>query len=288
MRTSLLATSLVAVVFVALPQFAIASDSPVVPAKVIEFAKEQGIVGLDAGSQAGVSVGDPYWLFSDTGVVGTGEIFFVTAAKSAGRWSGQTQPVAGHAAVVLKRSTLPELRSHMPPGATIAGTVLRLPPGPFTTTLSNNIPLAFGMDVNDATAALAHRYSSHAEFVVRSGLYHVFGNRPGEAGPSCTRVEFVLGSEQRESTTATHVGPGLMVVPVLVLEGGFRALLSQDIKLFRARERFHSSSDFWIFSIFSVAIVAIFSPICKLFWNIYNRPGPTILRGRLSSKPWRP
>jgi hypothetical protein len=30
----------------------------------------------------------------------------------------------------------------------------QFPPGPFTTTLSNNIPLAFGMSVDDAASAL--------------------------------------------------------------------------------------------------------------------------------------
>jgi len=32
----------------------------------------------------------------------------------------------------------------------------QLPPGPFTSTLSNNIPLAFGMDVDNAAAALGY------------------------------------------------------------------------------------------------------------------------------------
>ncbi len=137
-RVGLRATGMVGVLclaLIALPALpAIAASPPAAPTvvevKVVDGLPDQGIVGFDAGRKAGIGLDDTFWVLSDAGVVGRGEIFFVTDASSAGRWTGPAPAAAkDQRAVVLRYASLPELRDRMPPGATIAGKIARVAPG---------------------------------------------------------------------------------------------------------------------------------------------------------------
>ncbi|HOA74137.1 MAG TPA: hypothetical protein PL151_20835 [Phycisphaerae bacterium] len=126
---------------------------PVFELQVIEYDADQGIVGLNGGERAGVAVGDRFWICSDTDVIGSGEIFFVTPDKSAGRLAGESKLItAGQLAIILQRAALSSLRDRMPPGATITGKVLRLPPGRHTAWI--DIPADSGLRQGDQVVVL--------------------------------------------------------------------------------------------------------------------------------------
>jgi hypothetical protein len=103
----------------------------VLETQVVEFSPEQAMVGLAAGGTAGVQVDDAFWVLDETGVIGRGEVFFVTQDRCAGRWAGlsTTAPAKGQKVVILRHAAMPTLRDLMPPGATVAGTLLSVAPG---------------------------------------------------------------------------------------------------------------------------------------------------------------
>lgn len=130
-----------------------ADASVLVESSVLEHSREQGMVGFQHGQDAGVSVGDPFWVLGETGVVASGEIFFVTSDRSAGRLDGAPSVFeAGATAVLLKREALPGLRDRLPPGATVAGRIARLPPGRHTGWI--DIHAGSGLRVDDGVVVL--------------------------------------------------------------------------------------------------------------------------------------
>lgn len=130
MRSVNVAFSIACSILLARVDSAEAAVWAVVDVKVTDVSKEEAIVGLSVGEQAGVAVGDPIWILSDSGISGSGEIVLTKPESSAARVSeGFQGVVAGQLGVVLKRDSLLELRKQMPPGSTIRGKILRLPPG---------------------------------------------------------------------------------------------------------------------------------------------------------------
>lgn len=98
-----------------------------------EYHPNQRLVTLKGGREAGVNAGDPFWVIGESGVVAGGEIILVMPDKSAGRLTGESPGISNAARVVaMQRPLLPELRDRMPPGATVSGKILRLPPGRHT------------------------------------------------------------------------------------------------------------------------------------------------------------
>jgi hypothetical protein len=119
------------------------SKTGVITTKVINVSTEQGIVGLEGGSLQGVTVGDDFWVLSDSGVAGWGGVFVVTTDRCAGRVASisSSKPaniVAGQKAVVLRHAMLTELRDRLPPGASIRGKIVRPAPGRLTAWIDIN------------------------------------------------------------------------------------------------------------------------------------------------------
>lgn len=110
-----------------------AEPAAVIPAQVVDGSKDAGVVGLDAGEQSGIAVGDICWLIRPDGAAAEGEVFLVTPSRSAVRLAGDAEAVSpGEKAVVLRRAALVDLRDRMPAGATLCGRVARVPPGRHT------------------------------------------------------------------------------------------------------------------------------------------------------------
>ncbi|GMU20552.1 MAG: hypothetical protein AMXMBFR13_06490 [Phycisphaerae bacterium] len=108
-----------------------------VQAQVIGTSNERGIVALSAGARQGVSLEDPFWVFSDTGVVAGGRIHLVMPDRAAGIMSGTgAVPARDRPASILVRARLMNLREAMAPGVTIRGPLARVPPGRRTAWLS--------------------------------------------------------------------------------------------------------------------------------------------------------
>lgn len=148
MKSLLLAFAMAASMPVLRAERASAAGPAVIDTKVVQVAKDQPMVSLSAGEQAGIGVGDEFWVLSETGVVGSGAVVLVTADKCAGRVGSGLQNVsAGQSGVVLRRQALAELRELMPPGATMQGKILRLPPGRRTAWI--DLQASSGLRVDD-------------------------------------------------------------------------------------------------------------------------------------------
>lgn len=148
MRSMILALVLAWSVLVVAPEGARAAESPVIDTKVVGIAKDQPMVSLSAGEQTGISPGDEFWLLGEAGIVGSGEIVLTTAETSAGRvLRGLEKVSADQSVVVLRREAISDLRDQMPPGATLRGKILRLPPGRRTAWIDINA--SSGLKVND-------------------------------------------------------------------------------------------------------------------------------------------
>lgn len=134
-----------------------AAHNGVISTRVVDISAEQGIVALEVGSGQGISVGDDFWLWSDEGVTGWGEVFLVMADRCAGRLAAgatgtPTEVTPGQPAVILRHASLAELRDRLPPGATVRGTIARVAPGRLTAWI--DISADSGLRVGDQMVVL--------------------------------------------------------------------------------------------------------------------------------------
>ena len=171
----------------AVPAPGAGGGSFVVEASVSGVSSAPALVTLDRGSEAGVTVDSPFWMFKGTKVVGAGSVYLVTPTSCAGRFTGPVGDGKGVKAVVVREAALIEARDLLPEGVTLRGKLLRLPPGRRTAWLDlggsvglrrddmllvsrNGIPIARGQVVElDERTALA-------------SLRPVVGNARPEAG----------------------------------------------------------------------------------------------------------
>lgn len=203
---------------------------PVLDAEVIRHEPAKGLLAFKAGSQAGLAVGDRFWVVSDSEVRGWGTVFLVTAGESVGRLAG---PIAGvtesDRVVVARADGWGAWRDRLPEGVTLRGRLERLPPGRHTAWLDlgqrvgmrvgdrllvrrNNIPLARGVvTLLQDDCALA-------------ALQPVVGNALSEAGDSVelwpAPAERALG---RVNSTVLDVQPdrlGRLITLVGAVEDG--------------------------------------------------------------------
>ena len=109
--------------------------SPVLETTVAEHGPEQAIVALAVGRDAGVAVGDYFWVFDDADVAAVGTVYFVTGKQAVGRLAGPFGPgdsggriPTGRPAVVFREPALSALRDRLGPGVTVRGRIARVPP----------------------------------------------------------------------------------------------------------------------------------------------------------------
>jgi len=64
-----------------------AGAPPILETKVFGFDEANGLLALDVGSDNGVGIDDPFWIFADKDIVAEGVIYLVTDRRSVGRLS---------------------------------------------------------------------------------------------------------------------------------------------------------------------------------------------------------
>ena len=85
-------------------------------------------------------------------------------------------------------------------------------------------------------ASLAqHFVSIHAEAVVAFGSDVLFRDRSGKAGPTGSRFELGVGTEQIIAATDAFIDSFFVVVPILAGEGAFGSLLPRNFVLFASQ-----------------------------------------------------
>jgi len=97
---------------------------------VVEKHAEQDMVALAIGREAGVGVGDAFWVFDQSRVCASGSVFLVTPTRSVGRLTRSVSRVAaGEPVVLVQGASVLACREALPEGVTLRGRLLRLPPG---------------------------------------------------------------------------------------------------------------------------------------------------------------
>lgn len=110
----------------------IASPGPgvVLKAGITAQDPQRRTVAIGLGREAGVGVGDPFWIVSDSRVYGRGTVFLLTDAACVGRLSSSpVEAPEARTALIVRRSGLAALRDQLPEPVTLRGELTRLPPG---------------------------------------------------------------------------------------------------------------------------------------------------------------
>lgn len=107
-----------------------ASPGVVLKAAISAQDPQRRTAAIGLGREAGVSVGDPFWVVSDSRVYGWGSIYLITDTACVGRLSsGSLEAPEARTALILRRNGLSALRDRLPEPATLRGELTRLPPG---------------------------------------------------------------------------------------------------------------------------------------------------------------
>lgn len=111
------------------PPSAPAAGAFVVQTPVVGLSSDPAVVALGSGADAGLAIGDPFWLLNGTKVAGAGTVFLVDPTSSAGRYSGSAGDGRGLTVVVVPGAALDHARESLPEGVTLRGKLVRVPPG---------------------------------------------------------------------------------------------------------------------------------------------------------------
>lgn len=99
-------------------------------ATVVERHHEQDMVALSIGREAGVGVGDSFWVFDQSQISARGSVFLVTPDACVGRLAISVgKVVVGASALILQEASLHMSREVLPENVTLRGRLLNLPPG---------------------------------------------------------------------------------------------------------------------------------------------------------------
>ena len=99
------------------------APSPILDTKVVGFDEANGLLALEGGSAKDVTLGDPFWLFSETGILADGLIYLTTERQCVGRLtnrpSGTIPP--GQSVILIRKTRTTSLRDRWPRGVTMHG-----------------------------------------------------------------------------------------------------------------------------------------------------------------------
>lgn len=108
-----------------------------IEAKVTKHHEQRDMVALNVGRDAGVAIGDPFWIFDQSQLAVRGHIFLVTPTECVGRFTNTGVKVSvGVSAVIVRGKNVFACRDMLPEGVTLRGQVVNLPPGRRTAWLS--------------------------------------------------------------------------------------------------------------------------------------------------------
>ncbi len=127
----------------------VGKSSPIFETKVIGFDEAGGLVALDGGSINGVALEDPFWLFSETGIVIDGQIYLITERQCVGRLNHRSSTAihVGLPVTLLRNTMIHPLRDQWPQGVTMHGRLTQVASDHKTAKL--NIGRFFGLRPSD-------------------------------------------------------------------------------------------------------------------------------------------
>lgn len=125
------------------------TPSPILDTKVVGFDEANGLLAMEGGSAKDVTLGDPFWLFSATGILADGLIYLTTERQCVGRLtnrpSGTIPP--GQSVILIRKTRTTSLRDRWPRGVTMHGLLTEVSPGHANARL--NIGRSYGLRPND-------------------------------------------------------------------------------------------------------------------------------------------
>ncbi len=98
-------------------------SSPIFETKIVGFDEAGGLVAMDAGSTNDITLDDPFWIFSETGIVCDGSIYLITDRQCVGRLNRQPSTAinVGLSVTLLRNTLIHPLRDRWPQGVTMHG-----------------------------------------------------------------------------------------------------------------------------------------------------------------------
>ncbi|HOW72320.1 MAG TPA: hypothetical protein PKY77_17100 [Phycisphaerae bacterium] len=112
------------------PRSTSAGHGVVLKAGITAQDPQRRTAAIGLGREAGVRVGDPFWIVSDSRVYGRGSIFLITDTACVGQLtSNPVEAPEARTALIVRRAGLAALRDQLPEPATLRGQLTRLPPG---------------------------------------------------------------------------------------------------------------------------------------------------------------